>query len=278
MAKKSPERTPPESLKLPRVGVETHAHLDSREFSGDLEEVLERAAASGIAAMGQVFLGPSAYQANRDLFVDRPEVFFLLGVHPNDADELSDAALADMAEAFASDDRLKALGEVGLDFYWKRVSPETQERALREQLVLARERGLRVVVHSRDAFAETLAVLDDMGFRDRPVLWHCFGGDEAMAREILSRGWLASIPGPVTYPKNTELAQAVAAMDMDRLVVETDCPYLTPEPWRGKRNEPALAVFTAARVAQLKGLTVEEAWRRMGRTAAAFFGLDLPEG
>ncbi len=278
MAKKSPERTPPESLNLPRVGVETHAHLDSREFSGDLEEVLERAAASGIAAMGQVFLGPSAYQANRDLFVDRPEVFFLLGVHPNDADELSDAALADMAEAFASDDRLKALGEVGLDFYWKRVPLEVQERALREQLVLARERGLRVVVHSRDAFAETLAVLDDMGFRDRPVLWHCFGGDEAMACEILSRGWLASIPGPVTYPKNTELAQAVAAMDMDRLVVETDCPYLTPEPWRGKRNEPALAVFTAARVAQLKGLTVEEAWRRMGRTAAAFFGLDLPEG
>lgn len=278
MAKKKPERTPPESLNLPRVGVETHAHLDSKEFSEDLEEVLERAAASGIAAIGQVFLGPSAYHANRDLFADRPEVFFLLGVHPNDADECSEQALSDMEAAFASDERLKGLGEVGLDFYWKRVPPEVQERTLRGQLALARERGLRVIVHSRDAFAETLAVLDDMGFRDQPVLWHCFGGDETMAREILSRGWLASIPGPVTYPKNTALAEAVAAMDMDRLVVETDCPYLTPEPWRGKRNEPAFAVFTAARVAALKGLTVEDAWRRMGRTAAAFFGLKLPEG
>lgn len=277
MAKKSVERTPPESLNLPRVGVETHAHLDSKEFNADLEEVLERAKAAGIAAIGQVFLGPAAYQANRDLFIDRPEVFFLLGTHPNDADEHSEQALSDMAEAFASDSRLKAMGEVGLDFYWKRVPPEVQERALREQLALARERGLRVVVHSRDAFAETLAVLDDMGFRDRPVLWHCFGGDRAMAEEILSRGWLASIPGPVTYPKNVELAEAVAHMDMDRLVVETDCPYLTPEPWRGKRNEPALAVFTAARIAQLKGLAVEDVWRRMGRTAAGFFGLELLE-
>ncbi len=277
MSKKKPERTPPESLHLPRVGVETHAHLDSREFRDDLTQVLDRAAASGIAAVGQVFLGPDAYRANKTLFDGRPEVFFLLGVHPTDADKCSDATLAALDAAFASDDRIRAMGEIGLDFYWKDVPPEKQYPALRAQLALARERDLRVVVHSRDAFAETLAVLDDMGFRDRPLLWHCFGGDEAMARELLARGWLLSIPGPVTYSKNVELARAVAAADMDRLVVETDCPYLTPEPWRGKRNEPALAVFTAARIAQLKGLPIEEAWRRMGRTAAAFFGLELPE-
>jgi len=275
MSKKSPKRTPPESLHLPRVGVETHAHLDSKEFRDDLPQVLARAAASGIAAIGQVFLGPDAYQANQALFDNHPEVFFLLGVHPTDADKFSDATLTAMDAAFASDARIKAMGEIGLDFYWKDVPPETQHRIFRAQLTLARERDLRVVVHSRDAFAETLAVLDDMGFKDRPLLWHCFGGDEAMARELLARGWLLSIPGPVTYSKNVELARAVAAVDMDRLVVETDCPYLTPEPWRGKRNEPALAVFTAARIAQLKGLAVEDAWRRMGRTAAKFFGLEL---
>jgi len=275
VSKKSSERTPPESLNLPRLGVETHAHLDSREFRDDLETVLERAAASGVAAMGQVFLGPEAYRRNRDLFESHPEIFFLLGVHPNDADKCTEQDASDMAEAFASDPRLKALGEVGLDFYWKRVTPEVQERVLREQLALARELGLRVVLHSRDAFDRTLAVLDDMGFRDWPVLWHCFGGDQAMAREIVSRGWLLSIPGPLTYARNVELARAVASVDLDRLVVETDCPYLTPEPWRGKRNEPAFAVFTAARIASIKGLDTAEVWQRLGRTAADFFGLDL---
>lgn len=274
VSRKKRERQDPATLGLPAGGVESHAHLDVEEFAPEeIGPALDRAAAAGVSAVGNVFLGPAAYLAHRDYFKDRPEVFYILGVHPCDADTMTADDLPAMAAAFRDEARLRAVGEIGLDYYWDASTAETQKRVLREQLELARGLDVPVVIHSRNAEADTLAILDDMGFRDRPLVWHCFGGGAWLAGEVFSRGWLASIPGPVTYAKNTDLAEAVAAMDLSRILLETDTPYLAPEPWRGKRNEPALIAFTAQRVAALMERDPAEVWLTTGDNARKFFGI-----
>lgn len=274
MAKKKPARLDPAELGLPLAGVDSHAHLDMEDaFRDDLPETLERARAAGVARIGNVFLGPEAYLANRRHFADRPEVFFLLGVHPNDADAYTPSTIPEMRAAFTEDPRLRAVGEIGLDLYWDRVPENAQRAAFLAQLHLARELGLPAVIHSRDAFAQTLDILKAESFSGTPVLWHCFGGDTAQARAILDNGWHISIPGPVTYKKNQELRDAVAFAGLERTLIETDCPYLSPEPWRGARNEPSLLPFTARAVAEALGLPVETVWRTTGRNALSFFGL-----
>lgn len=275
MSKKKPVRLDPATLGLPLAGVDSHAHLDMNgSFRDDLPQALDRARAAGVARIGNVFLGPQAYLSNRDCFADRPEVFFVLGVHPNDADSHGAATIAEMRAAFAGDRRLRAVGEIGLDLYWDRVPEAVQRESFVAQLHLARELGVPAVIHSRDAFAQTMDVLVAEGFAGSPVLWHCFGGDAAQARAILDKGWHLSVPGPVTYKKNQELRDAVAFAGLERTLIETDCPFLSPEPWRGTRNEPSLLPFTAVAVAEALGLPVESVWRTTGANALAFFGLD----
>jgi len=274
VSKKKRERPDPAGFGLPRTGVESHAHLDMGEYApGEIALVLDRAAAAGVDRVGNVFLGPAAYAARKGCFEARPEVFFLLGVHPCDAARMGPGDLPAMEAAFRADARLRAMGEIGLDYYWDAGTAAVQQQAFRDQLALARDLGVPVAVHSRQAEADTLAILDDMGFKGRPLVWHCFGGDAALAREVQSRGFYVSVPGPVTYAKNTALAEAVAGLDRSRLLLETDSPYLAPEPWRGKRNEPAFLVFTALKVAGLLGLDPAVLWRETGDNARAFFGL-----
>jgi len=276
--KKAAPRPEPWTLGLPPAGVETHAHLDMEHFDEDREEVLRRAAEAGVVRIGQVFLGPAAYEKGRALFAGRDEVFFLLGIHPHDAASCDTAALEAMRQAFHQDGGprgpLRALGEVGLDHYWMHADEQQQEQALRAQLQLALELDLRVVIHSRDAEAATLAILDELGFPGRPLLWHCFGQGPELAAQLLDRGWHISVPGPVTFPKSEALREAVAMIPVERMVLETDCPYLTPAPYRGKRNEPAYLAITAEAVARCKGLEPAELWSRCGETARGFFGLD----
>jgi TatD DNase family protein len=149
-----------------------------------------------------------------------------------------------------------------------------QEAAFRAQLRLAAEIARPPVIHCRDAFAETIRVLVDEGYSGRQLLWHCFGGDEFQARTILDHGWHVSVPGPVSYAKNEELRRAVTMIPLDRLLLETDCPYLTAEPWRGKRNHPALLGFTAQAVARARRMPLEELWAATGQNARTFFQLE----
>jgi TatD DNase family protein len=272
MSKKK-KRLAPEEMGLPKIGVETHAHLDFEAFDDDLDEVIERARASGVGHIGQVFLGPEAYEKNRAAFDGREGFFYLLGVHPHDADGLDQTGLAAMREAFVNDPNLKAVGEIGLDYFYDNSPRDAQREAFRAQLGLALDVGRPVVVHSRDADEDTFAILEEQGFAHRPVLWHCFGRDAEFAARVLEHGWMISIPGPVTFKKSERLREAVASIPMERLVVETDCPFMAPEPYRGKRNEPAFCVFTAAAVAEAKGINIAEVWRITGENARGFFGL-----
>jgi TatD DNase family protein len=179
-----------------------------------------------------------------------------------------------MRVLFKQDPRLKGVGEIGLDYYWERVPHDVQQRAFVRQIELARELSLPIIIHSRDANDDAVDILEAEGFRDYPLLWHCFGAGMDLAERLVANGWHISIPGPVTFRKNSEDVQAaVARIPFDRLLLETDCPYLAPEPWRGKRNHPALSVFTARRVAQIKGRPLEDVWRMAGDNARRFFGL-----
>ncbi len=273
MGHKKVERISPLTLHMPCCGVDSHAHVDGEEFDEDREDVLALAKAAGVAAIGNVFLGPEEYARGKGYFAAHPEVFFLLGIHPCDGQRINEKSLAAMRAAFAADARLKAVGEIGLDFFWDDCPKELQYAALRAQLDMARDVDKPVVIHSRDAADETLMVLESAGFKDYPLLWHCFGGNADLLRRILGNGWHVSLPGPVTYKANADLRAAVPLIPADRLLLETDSPYLAAEPWRGKRNEPAFTVFTAACVAELRGMEKEALWQQAGDNARRFFGL-----
>ncbi len=268
----------PETFGLPPVGVETHAHLDFPDFAEDLDDVLDRARAAGVAWFGNIFLSPEAYRTHHPRLSKIAGMFFTLGIHPHEASTVTPDVLADMATLFAQNqDRnmgLRALGEIGLDFYWDRSPRDVQIRAFQDQLALARELDLPVIVHSREAEPETLTILRDLGFRDRPLLWHCFGQGRELAEQVLADGWHISIPGPVTFPKSTALREAIPHIPLSRMVLETDCPFLTPHPFRGKRNEPAYLCYMAQAVAELRGQPIQDIWTACGDTARTFFKLE----
>lgn len=268
------KRPEPESLGLPSGGVDSHAHLDLDDFDDDRDEIIQRAMDTGFSQIINVFLGPDAYERNRGMFDDHPQISFIMAVHPNEADDLTDGTIERMRSHFKADPRLKGVGEIGLDYYWDRVPRDVQKAVFIRQLELARELSLPVIIHSRDANEDTVAVLLEQGFKDYPLLWHCFGAGMEFAQAVVDNGWHISIPGPVTFRRNNDAVQAaVARIPFERLLIETDSPYLAPEPWRGKRNHPALAAFTARRIAEIKGRSLEDVWRITGDNARRFFGL-----
>lgn len=261
---------PPE---LPRTGVESHAHLNSRQFAPDFEEVMARAFAAGVAQIIQVFLSPEAWAQGKARFDAYPQVYFIIGIHPTEAMNFTPETEQGIREAIKADSRIKAIGEVGLDFYWKDCPHDLQKSVLIKQLALARELDLPVVIHCRDAEMETFVLLEKEGFKNYPLLWHCFGGDAHMAKRIIDNGWHISVPGPVTFPANQALREAVGSIPAERLLVETDCPYLSPVPLRGKRNEPANLGYTIAAMAEARGVSAAELWTTCGDNARRFFGI-----
>jgi TatD DNase family protein len=267
------EQPSPREFQLSPSGIDTHAHLDLKGFGQDLERVLQRAREAGVSRIGNVFLGPEAYARNKTMFEGDPRIFFLLGIHPHEAGAADEAAVSAMAEHFRTDERLKGLGEIGLDFYRDRSPREQQIRAFRLQLELAAAMQLPVVIHSREADEESLRILQDMGWRDRPLLWHCYSREPDFGRELVSAGWMISVPGIVTYPGARALRESVRELPLEHLVLETDCPFLAPQPVRGQRNEPANIAFTAAAIAELKNRDIEEVWRTTSQNAVRFFGL-----
>lgn len=263
----------PENIHLPQTGVDSHAHLDSGKLWPDFISVLQRGKQAGLCRIGQVFLNHAAYVEKIEIMAAHQELFFMLGVHPSDGHLAAPDEWDNLASDFSTDNRLCAVGEIGLDFYWKDCPRELQVAIFRLQLRMARAHDRAVVIHSREAFIETIEILDEEGWIGGPLLWHCFGGGKNQAMEIIRRGWYISIPGPVTYPANSVLREAVAEVPADRIMIETDCPYLSPQQWRGKRNEPALSVFTAQAVAQARGMDTSELWTLCGCNSLRFFGL-----
>ncbi len=262
-----------EELSLPMCGVDSHAHLDSKQFDADRDAVIERAKACGISHLINIFMSPQEFPTRSAYFAKHPEVFFALGIHPCDAMLCNEENMELMEQYFKTENRLKALGEIGLDFYWDDCPKDVQMEVFVKLLTLARKLDKPVVIHSRDATDATIAVLEKEGFKDYPLLWHCFGGDVQDVKRILYNGWYISVPGPVTYPKNEALREAVRKIPLDKIMLETDAPYLTPQEWRGKRNEPAYTVCTVAAMAKALNMLPHELWQVCGDNARRFFNI-----
>lgn len=273
MGHKKPVRIDPVSVRLPAGGVDSHAHLDMKDFDQDRPEVIKQASEAGVSQIGNVFLSPEAYEAKRGLFADFPQIFYLLGIHPCDGLACTPACLEKIADCFAKDVRIRAVGEIGLDYHWDDCPRELQLQAFSRQLEMAKKIGKPVVIHCREAEADCLALLEAGGFDGYPLLWHCFGGDKALAKRIVHHNWHISIPGPVTYPANSSLREAVTVIPDNLLLLETDCPYLSPVPWRGTRNEPAYTVFTGRALAEARGEMPDQLWALCGENARRFFGI-----
>jgi TatD DNase family protein len=247
---------------------DTHAHLHFPEFAADLDAVLARARAAGVRRMVTIGTDVATSREAIALAAQEPDVWASVGVHPHHAGEAGDADFAEL-ERLAAEPRVVAVGEIGLDFF-RNLSPrDAQEQALRRSVVLARGARKPVLIHCRDAHAETLALLEEERVTEVGGIMHCFSGDVAVARRCLDLGLLVSLAGPVTYPNARALPDVARFVPADRLVVETDCPFLPPQGHRGKRNEPAYLTLTAARVAELRGEPLEELARRMSDNARA---------
>lgn len=255
------------------TGVDTHAHLNLSPLRKDIPGAVARAQGAGVERVGNVFLSPEQYLRDSPLFAGLAQVFFVLGIHPHEADSVEEGALDDLESALRGDSRIRALGEIGLDFNRELSSRQGQRERFREQLELARQLDWPVVIHSRDAEEETMETLLDMGFRDRPLLWHCFGLGADYASRILDCGWTISVPGMLTFKKADALRRAVSTIPLERLVLETDCPFLAPEPYRGRTNEPSLIPLIADEAARLHGGDREAVMRATAETARRFFHL-----
>ena len=265
--------------------IDSHAHLHDRAFDEDRAAVLARARAAGVEVV--VTVGTDRLESERAVALARRErdVFAVVGFHPHDAKDWNAHARAHIAR-LARDEKVVAIGEIGLDFF-RDLSPRAdQERAFRDQLSLADELRLPVVIHSRDAAEETFAILAEWSpavrrHREGPLgVIHCFSGDATLALRYVELGFVISFAGPVTYPKNAELREAARVVPGDRIVVETDCPYLSPQGRRGKRNEPAFVSETAALIAELRGDAVAEFGATAAATTRALFrlGPGMPVG
>ncbi len=254
--------------------IDTHAHLTFPQFTEDCAQVLARAWAAGLECIVVVGAGEGLAGNARaiELAESDDRLVATAGVHPHDAAALKGNWRDELA-ALACNPKVAAIGEIGLDFYHRHSEPAVQERVFREQLALARELGKPVVLHSREASDALWKIFDAEGAPEAGLVFHCFSGTVEEARRAVERGWYLSIPGIVTFKKATGLQEVVAATPLERLLLETDCPYLAPEPHRGGRNEPAYVVEVARAIARLKGLALEDVARVTTLNAKRAFGL-----
>jgi TatD DNase family protein len=251
--------------------IDTHAHLDSSAFDGDRDEVIRRAREAGVVHIINPGTGVSASQAAIALAEASPVIYAAVGIHPHDTETFTEAT-AEKLRVLAAHPRVVAIGEIGLDFYRDYSPRDAQEEAFRVQLALAGRLDKPVIVHDREAHTEVLEALGQWSATSaRPNrehhtagdhvpdgVLHCFSGTLDMALEAIDLGFYIGIDGPVTFRRASRLRALVRELPLDSLVIETDCPYLTPEPFRGRRNEPAHVCLVAQAVAEAKGLSFEE--------------------
>ena len=238
---------------------DTHAHYDSGKFNADRDEVLRAVHDSGVALV--VDPGDSGVTSERAVALAQAHdfVYAAVGWHPEEADSWTDSSLAHI-RALAAQPKVCAIGEIGLDYYWAENPPrELQQDVLRRQMALAQELSLPVIIHDRDAHADTMAIVRE--FPRVTGVFHCFAGSVEMARELLALGWMLSFNGAITFKNARRAPEVVAAVPLERLMIETDSPYLTPVPHRGERNDSSYVHFVAEKIAGIKGIPYEEVVR-----------------
>lgn len=264
--------------------IDTHAHLDFKEFDEDREEVIKRAYEAGVEKIINVGCSPEHSQGAVDLAQSYEQIYAAVGVHPHDASQVNDEILNDLRK-LAQSKKVVAIGEIGLDYYRKNADPtltaqiyadpkKIQKSAFIKQLNLAKELKLPVIIHCRDAYEDVLEMLNSFSEGDsiRGVT-HCFSGNRKFAKQFLNLGLYLSFTGAITYTKNpdAEIFQVIKEVPLDKIMIETDCPYLAPVPHRGERNEPAYVKFVAEKIAEIRKITFEKVERATTENAERLF-------
>lgn len=252
---------------------ETHAHYDDDKFNEDRETLLRSLPEEGV---GVVINSGASVESTRDtirLAKEYAHVYAAVGVHPSEISELDETFIDWMREQ-ASWEKTVAIGEIGLDYYWDK-EPEVQERQrywFGRQIELAREIGLPIIVHSRDAAADTMQVMKEHHAEEIPGVIHCFSYSKEMALEFIKMGYYIGVGGVVTFKNAKKLIETVEAIPLERILLETDCPYMAPEPYRGKRNNSLYLTYVRDKIAEIKGISPEEVERVTEENARKLFG------
>ncbi|MEO8436604.1 MAG: TatD family hydrolase [Pyrinomonadaceae bacterium] len=251
--------------------VDSHAHIDGAEYDADRDEVIARAREAGVVAILNVGTGdPNAggFERAIELAEQHQDIYAAIGVHPHDARLFDDGAEETLRRLISGSKRVVAWGEIGLDYHYDNSPRDVQGDVFRRQLRVAQEFSLPLIIHSREADDDTINILrEELTGYDRGGVLHCFGGTMTMAQSAIELGFYISFAGVVTFKNAKDLREVARRLPLDRLLIETDCPYLTPVPFRGKRNEPARVVEVARCLAELHGMEIEE----MGRITSQNF-------
>lgn len=235
---------------------DTHAHMDDASFDEDRESLLAALPQQGIGLL----MNPgcslaSSCNASR-LSQQYDYIYAAVGSHPDAADEVNDGVLEEYKTLCKQNPKIKAIGEIGLDYHYEDIPREIQQQAFRSQMALARELGLPVIVHEREAHEDGMKIVEE--FPDVTGVFHCYSGSAEMAKWLVKRGWYIGFTGVLTFKNARKAVETASALPLDRVVLETDCPYMSPEPFRGKRNDPGRLYRMAEKLAEIRGLSVEE--------------------
>ncbi|MBC8590230.1 TatD family hydrolase [Wansuia hejianensis] len=252
--------------------IDSHAHLDDSRFQEDREYLINSLNKNGIELVINIGADLQTSINSVELANKYENIYAVIGVHPHSAREVTEETLKQLKN-MSKNNKVVAIGEIGLDFYYDNSPRDIQRKWFKEQLKLAKELNLPVVIHSRDAAQETFDTIKEAQDGKLRGVLHCYSSSVEMAIEYIKLGFYISLGGPVTF-KNARVAREVAKeVPLDRLLIETDCPYLTPEPYRGKRNEPMYVKYVAEKIAEIKGITFEELSKATNRNTKELFGI-----
>ena len=235
---------------------DTHAHLNDPAFDPDRETLMESFAAAGV---GLVMNAGCSLESSRDIVAMAekcPWLYASVGSHPDSANEVNEEVLEEYRKLCKLSGKVKAIGEIGLDYYYEDIPRDIQQKAFRMQMALAQELDLPVIVHERDAHNDGLAIVKE--FPKVRGVFHCYSGSAEMARQLVNMGWYIGFTGVLTFKNARKAVETAAAIPLERIVLETDCPFMAPEPFRGKRNHPGYLYRMAEKLAEIRGISLEE--------------------
>lgn len=235
---------------------DTHAHMDDRAFDQDRDSLLSRLPEEGIALLMNPGCSLASSQAAVSLSNQYSYIYAAVGSHPDAADEVNDGVLEQYRALCRDNPKVKAIGEIGLDYHYEDIPRDIQKRSFRAQMGLARELGLPVIVHEREAHEDGMKIVEE--FPSVTGVFHCYSGSLEMAKWLIERGWYIGFGGVLTFKNARKALEVAGNIPLERIVLETDCPYMAPEPFRGRRNDPGKLYRVAEKLAQLRGMTMEE--------------------
>jgi len=251
---------------------DSHAHLDDRRFDGDRKEVIKKIKDSGLSYVINAGADlPSTLHSIR-LAHEYDFIYASVGVHPHDAKSMDEETLS-ILEGLAKKPKVVAIGEIGLDYHYDNSPREVQRKWFREQLKLAKSLDMPIIIHDREAHGDILQIVKEEKWSSMRGVFHCFSGSLEMARECIKMGFYISIAGPITYKNARKTVEVVKELPLEKLLIETDSPYLTPEPFRGRRNDPSYVRLVAEKIAEIKGISFEEVASETLKNAKALFNI-----